>query len=172
MLLWNYVVQHSIEIVVAVVLALVFALIMDFLQPASRLGAAVRHYKNWHSERSMAALRERIARQERYRNTVASFLASDKSLYLVTLQYIIAMLLLMCMAAAIVIVGQLMQRLAPSPDSGLRVVGLLPLVLAGVLGVYGLRTASWDTHARVSDVVAELDKEIGEMKAKLEAKTD
>jgi hypothetical protein len=169
MRIWDFVVTYRIDLIIGAVFALIFALIVDFLQPASRLRAAVRHFRNKLAEASVAELRQRIAQQERYREAVASFLASDKSLYLATLQYIIGMLLFICGAAAFVLVNELIPvRLAPVPS---RLFALLFLALAVVLGAYGLRTASWDTPSKISEVIVKLEKEIAEMKAKLEART-
>jgi len=52
-------------------------------------------------------LKFRIAETERYRDRVAAYLASDKAHYLATLQFILGILLLMCMGVGVFLLGRL-----------------------------------------------------------------
>lgn len=161
----NFVIQHWIELVIGAVFAILCAVLADFVQPASRLRAAVRHFKNKLAEQSAARLRTRIAQTELYRDRVAAYLASDKALYLATLQFSLGILLLMCVAAASFLIGRL--TLIPGQSE---LLALAPIVGAIIIGVYGVRMASWDTRPKISEVIAKLDGEITELRAKLDAR--
>src|ERR1035441_2627961 len=166
MSIWDFVVQHWTELVFAVIFAIVFGVLADFVQPASRLRAAIRHLKNKLAEQSAARLRTRIAETERYRDRVAVYLASDKAHYLATLQFILGILLLMCMGAGVFLMGRL--TLIPGD---FELVALAPIAVAMVLAVSALRMASWDTRPKISEVIEKLDREIAGLKAKLNART-
>ena len=164
MSIWQFVVEHWTELIFAVVFAIVFGVIADFVQPASRLRTAMRHLKNRLAEQSAARLRTRISETEHYRNRVNAYLASDKAHYLATLQFILGILLLMCMGAGILLVGRL--TLIPG---AFELLALAPIVVAIVMAVYAIRMASWDTRPKISEVIQKLDREISELNAKLEA---
>ena len=163
MSIWNFVVQHWIELVIGAVFAILCAVLVDFLQPASRLRGAIRHFKNKLAEQSTARLRTRIAETERYRDRVAVYLTSDKALYLATLQLILGILIAMCAAIASFLVGRF--TLTPGRFD---LLALLSIVMAIVMGVYGMRMASWDTRPKISEVIAK--GEIAELGAKLDAR--
>ena len=59
--------RHWLDLVVAIVLALVFAVIADLLQVGSRLRAGIRHIKNRAAEQSVKQLKQRIKELESYR---------------------------------------------------------------------------------------------------------
>ncbi len=166
-LLLNFVVQHWIEIVIGAVLAVLSAVLADFVQPASRIRSAVRHAKNMLASQSVALLRSRITETERYRNRVAAYLASDKAHYLATLQAVLFMLLAMCFGATLFLINRLMSI----PPGRWELLVLAPITMAIGVGWSGLRMASWDTRPKMSDVIAKLDREIDGLKAKLKALT-
>jgi hypothetical protein len=97
--LWNICVRYWPD----AVLALAFALIVDLFRVGSRLREGWRWVKDKYAESSIAALNRRIAEQGKYRNTLQSYLDSDKASYLAMLRAIIGMLVLMCSAGLLLI---------------------------------------------------------------------
>jgi hypothetical protein len=181
---WDLIVDHWVDIVIGAVFAVIFGVIIDLLKIGSRVRAVFRHLKNKLAEQSVESLRTRIAQQEKSRDRIASFLSSDKALYLYTLRYIIAILILICVAAGASVFNDLLalNKVVPglrlilfgrvmSFPVNFKVVALLIFALAAVLGIYSIRIASWDTHAKISKVVTKFDDEIAVMKRKLEART-
>lgn len=104
---WEYYLSHFTEINWAIIFALFFAVLMDFIQPASKLMAVRRHIMNKLAEQSVASLRVRIAQAQGQRDQVANYLASDKALYLSVVKYVLGIVLMLSAAAAVVLLGHL-----------------------------------------------------------------
>jgi len=103
-------------------LAFLFAVIVELLRVSSRIREAWRWIKDKNAESSIAQINARIAEQETYRNLLQSYLASDKLLYLAVLQNITGILLFMCIGGVLLIVGRL--RVIEFP--GAEIVALRP----------------------------------------------
>ena len=151
------------DIVLAVGLAAVFAVVVDLLRVGSRIRNGTRHLKNKLSERSVARLRKRIAELEQYRDRVALYLSSDRALYLTALGIILGVLTFISSGAIIAI----LDRLGAIPNGD--ILTLMPFAIAIVLAVYGMRLASLVTPEKVSELIATLDADIADLKAKLQA---
>ncbi len=162
---WAILVRYWPELVETLVFALLAAVIVDFLQIGSRMRGWVRRFRNQMAEQSIASLRTRIQKQERYRDTVASYLTSDKVLYLHTLGMVFAVLLLMCGGAVILLLERIM------PVRGVEILASGMFIIAMLCCAYGLRLASLDTRPKVEELLAKLDAEIAGMKAKLDGIT-
>ncbi len=162
---WEYYLSHFTEINWAIIFALFFAVLMDFIQPASKLMAVRRHIMNKLAEQSVASLRVRIAQAQGQRDQVANYLASDKALYLSVVKYVLGIVLMLSAAAAVVLLGHLGIMRGPY-----ELLALAPVLMSIVLAVYGIRTASWDEAPKISKVVGDLHAEIAAMKSKLTQK--
>jgi hypothetical protein len=93
---WEFLASHWLEIV----LAIVFALIADLIGIGSGFRAAMRHLRNKLAERSVARLRKRIKELETQRDRYAGFLSSDKVLYLATFRLVIGILIFLAFGLA------------------------------------------------------------------------
>jgi hypothetical protein len=145
--------------------ALVLAVIVDSLRIGSLIRAGVRRIQDRLAEQSIASLRTRIQNQERYRDTVASYLTSDKGLYLHTLGIVLSVLSCICMGAVVLLLGRLV------PESGVDLLALAIFASALVFCVYGIQLASLDKRPKIEELLAKLGAEIAQMKAKLDRKT-
>jgi hypothetical protein len=79
---------------------------------------------------------------------------------------VLGIVLMLSTAATVILLGQLAIMGGPY-----ELVALAPLLMSIVMAVYGIRMASWDAAPKISKVVAELDREIDAMKAKLDSRT-
>lgn len=71
------------------VIAVVLAVLVDVLRVRSRILEAWRWLKDKNAEHSVLQINERIAQQEKYRDMLKGYLASDKMLYLAALRSIV-----------------------------------------------------------------------------------
>ena len=165
--IWHYCVDHPIDVALALVFGIIFAILADFLQPASRIRAGIRRFKNYMVEGSDATLRERISTNEQYRNQMVTFLESDKAHYLAALKYILGVALLICAGATALTVGFLM-----GTPGQYALIALAPFMMGIVLGVLGIRIASWDSRPKISEAIEQLDKELAALRAKLKLRKE
>src|ERR1700687_4713532 len=86
------------DLLIAIVLAFVFAVVVDLLRISSGIQAGARWLKDKAAESSVREINQRIAQQEKYRNRLQSYLDSDKAYYLAMLRNIAGILLFMCIA--------------------------------------------------------------------------
>jgi bacteriorhodopsin len=169
--LWAYIVKHPIETEIAAVLALIFAVffgviigvIFESLDIGSRLRAGIRRIKNKFAERSAARLGKRINELETQRDNHATYLGSDKALYLATFRIVIAILMLIILGAIFTVFSHIFQSVP------VELFAFLFYFIAFIAAIQGLTISSLDTRAKVSAVVTKLDSEISELKTKLEA---
>lgn len=164
--IWNFIVEYRIDLGIGAAFALLFALLFDFIQPTSRIRTVVGFIKNKMADRSVARLQARIEELERYRGRLVAYLASDKSHYLAVLQLILGVMALMCLGAAVA----MLESLGLIAES-FKLVALAPILIALVVAVGGVQTASWDTGPKISEVLSKVEAQIGELKAKLNART-
>jgi hypothetical protein len=160
---WAHLAAHPEDIVWAGFFALLFALIFDVLDSNGRVRTGIRHIKNKRSERSAAKLRKRIEALEVRRDTIASYLTSDKALYLTVLRIVLVMLVAIASGEGVTVLGG---ALGMGP--------LLPLSLffyglAVLGGIQGLKTTELDNRAKVTETIAQLDSEIADLKTKVPA---
>jgi hypothetical protein len=140
-------------------LAFLFAVIVELLRVSSRIREAWRWIKDKNAESSIAQINARIAEQEKYRNTLQSYLASDKLLYLAVLRSITAILLFMCVGGAVLIVGRL--RAIEFPGAEFLALGAIILAIVG--GIFTMQLGSFDT-SKISDLITKVDAEIAALK--------
>lgn len=168
---WKHVVAYAEEIMWAAIFAIIFGIIVDLFTVGSRIRGVVRLAKNKWSEQSVARLRKRIVELRVYRDSLASYLSSDKTHYLNTLRLIIVILLGMCLTAFLLIVDRL--GLAPPGMSrSYTIMALVPLAATIVIGLQAVRIASLDTGMKVSEMIAKLDGEIADLKSKLQVRIE
>ena len=148
--------HHWTDILLAALFGVLFAIVADFVQPASRIRAGIRYIRNKLAERSVASLDRRIRETEAYKARVESFRASAKAHYLATLQLILAVLVFMSAG----MICFLMDRLQVSGPGSFGTLALGLFEIALVIGVYAISMASWDTDSKLAAVIAKLDGEI------------
>ena len=162
--MWSFVIDHWPDVIIAAVLAALFAAIFEFVPIGSGIRSAIRHFKNRLSESSVKRLRDRIASLERYRETVTMYMSSDKAQYLHTLGIVLAVLVCICAGVVAILLG----TLGLVRDAGILALGIFAIGIT--VGVYGLKLASLDTRAKLSELVQKLDADIANLKAKLQPK--
>jgi hypothetical protein len=168
--LWDFIVFHWYEEVLAVVFALMFAVILDLLSfQSSRILTFVRYIKNRRSERSAKRLRERITQLEKQRDSYTSYLLSDKALYLANFHTAFGVLLAIAAAAALNVLNEAQPAFGIRPPFLLGPFVVLFYSLAVVLAIQGIKTASLDTREKISESITKLESEIKELEQKLQA---
>jgi hypothetical protein len=157
--IWNWLSLHSSDIWLAAFFAIVCALVLDVLSPESRVRAGVRHIKNKLSERSALRLQKRIQQLQAQRDKYASYLSSDKALYLATFQIVIVILVAIATGGGLTALAEIL------PPFGM--LAIFVYAMAIVIGLQGLKVSSLDTRAKVTETVAKLESEIGSLRTKL-----
>jgi hypothetical protein len=169
---WHHVTTHREEIAWAIGLAIIFAIIADFMRIGSILRDGVRFLKNKRAGRSAEKLRKRIAELQRTRDSYAAILVSDKYLYLHTLRAMLIVLVFICIGAGLFILSHFV---AESYGVAIFFTFDIPaggiFAIAAVVGIYGLQLAEMDTKDKVANIIARLDTDIAELNVKLEART-
>jgi hypothetical protein len=158
--IWEWTIRHWPDVVVAIFLAV----LADVLRIGSLLRTAVRHLKDKLAEQSAEGWRTRIANQQQYRDRIAEYLGSDKALYLDALQMIMVVLMFVAFAIGILAIGNFFPGIL-----SFNALAALCALIAIVCGIQGIQRTYLDTPSKISTVVADLDKEIAAMKAKLPA---
>jgi hypothetical protein len=151
----DFIATHWFEIV----LALIFAVIAELLRIRSQLGTVIRHIKNKLSERSARQLRERIKQLETQRDQYAAYSTSDKALYLATFRIVIGILTFVALGAGLTML----------PIPGINLAAAFCYFVAVIAGIQGFKISALDTRSKVSEMIAKLDSEIGNLQKKLEA---
>lgn len=164
-LAWNRLTSHPEEIVWAAIFAFVIWMIVDPWGSDSRIRALIRHIKNKLSEQSAVRLRKRIAELQKAREVIAVYLTSDKALYLAQFRMVMVVLLLICVGAALGLLGQFVR----SPDFGM--LGIAVYGFAVILVLFGIQFSLLDTRQKVAELLAKRDEEIADLQRKLEAMT-
>jgi hypothetical protein len=157
--LWNWIVNHRADLLIA----LIFALIVDLLAIRSRVRSVIRHVENRLSERSAKRLRERIKQLERQRDSYVMYLASDKALYLATFRVVIGILIFMIIGAEVHVLSEMVS------DRPTYLLSLGSYAIALLVAIQGLKVSSLDTRAKVEEVISKLESETADLKTKLHA---
>jgi hypothetical protein len=142
-----------------VVLAIGLAIVVDLLRLRSRTSEAWRWTKDKLAEGSVADITRRIAQQEKYRNSLQSYLASDKAFYMAMLRSLVGILLFMCIAGAIVLLDRLGVMIFPVGAFA----ALGALIMAITAGVYTMQLGTFDA-SKLSELITKVDAEIAELK--------
>jgi hypothetical protein len=137
------------------VIAAVLGVFIDLLRVGSRIREGWRWVKDKYAETSVAQINRRITEQEKYQNTLQSYLASDKAVYMAMLRAIVGMLLFMCTAGSILILGRM--RLVQFPGSEIVAFGVLVLTI--VAGISTMQPGSFDV-AKISELIKKVDAEL------------
>ncbi len=168
-IVWAFLARYWVDEALAAFFGLFFLVLFELFSLGSRLRGVLRHVRNKLSEQSAVRLRKRIRELELYRESLVSFMSSDKALYLHTFRYVIAILVFMCLGACCLVLDYIgiFSRLGIPGISPFVLGALAFLAVAAAAGIQGLRIAALDTRAKVSDMAGKLDTEIGDLKAKL-----
>jgi len=168
--------RHWIEIVWALVFAVVFAVGADLLQVGSRLRAGIRHIKNRAAEQSIKQLKQRIKELGNYRDGLAKYLSSDKALYLATLRIVMGVLLCVCMGEILVVFGNVktLARVVQFKDVDMGMFQLFAICFFA-MGVFfviqGGKLASLDSQTKISEQIAKIEGEIANLQTVLDRQT-
>ena len=160
--LWEHWLRYWPDLVIAVVLAFVFAVVVDLLRVSSGIRACARWLKDKAAESSVAEINRRIAQQEKYRNRLQSYLDSDKAFYLAMLRNIAGLLLFMCIAGVFLILSKIRYVGFPPAPWG-EVMALATLAIAIISGIYTMRLGSYD-NSKFREFIGKLDVEIAKLK--------
>jgi pilus assembly protein TadC len=163
----SYLVAHKQEIMWAAI----FGLMLDLLSIRSRIRGVVRLVKNKWSEQSISRLRKRIAELEKSRDDYVSYMTSDKALYLFALRILLMILFSMSMGLVLLVFGRfpvVQDYLRMSFDA----YALLFFALAMVGAWQGLRVTEFGERSKLSDMTAKLDRQIADLKSKLQERTE
>ncbi len=149
--LWDLWVRYWPDLVIAVI----FAVIVDLLRVSSLVRAGWRWVKDKIAAGSLYRLNNRIAEQKRYRDMLQSYIKSDKAFYLATLRAIMGLLMLFSIAG----VSLILERLGLFPYPVAELMALAAIVTAIVAGIYTVRIVSFD-NSKLAELVQTLDREI------------
>jgi hypothetical protein len=150
-ILWELGARYWPDFVVAVVLAV----LVDMLRISSHIREGWRWLKDKLAEGSIADLNKRIGAQEQYRDTLQSYLASDKAFYLAILRSMAGILLIMCIAGMLLIMGRL--RAIEFPGAEFLAVGALAVGI--IVGISTMQLGSYDT-SKISELIRKVDAEL------------
>jgi hypothetical protein len=169
------------ELWLALVLAAVFAIIADLIRIGSRIREIIRSLKNFLAGRSRIRIAKRIRQLERERQKLATYLDSDKTLYLHLLRYTLSSLFLLCIGCVMFGAKTLLESwrvFEPFASFSAKEFSVWFLVLAELgMGVFfaaafvafeGIRVSTWENRHRIEKVIAKLDGEIVDMRRKLD----
>src|SRR6267154_27909 len=101
-IIWDYLALHKHEIV----WAFIAAAVLESLRFNSFIGRGIRFLKNKLAEQSVERLQARIVGLDKYRDSLKTYLVSDKAHYLVTLRALIAILMFMAIGAVLIMLGR------------------------------------------------------------------
>jgi len=166
------------ELAAAIYGAIIGAMIVELLKTGSGWSiSGFRKLRNRLADFSVSRLRKRISQMETYRNQINLFVSSDKALYLTVLQYVIAMLALICLALLLLIFEYAAEvgpwfgtTMVVGPRYGFAILSGTVLGMAILVGIASTRFSGLTTSEAVSKRVSELDSEIAGLKAKLDAR--
>src|SRR5579864_7170000 len=145
--IWDFLVHHRTEIV----LAAVFAIIIDLMRIGSRTGTWVRHIKNWLSERSAAKMRRRIKLLEKQKAQYLSYATSDKALYLYTFKMLMLILALMNGSGFLIAIREMLMMTAGTAEFGrlMNFYVVMASLTALLVAIGGMKITSWDTRDKI-----------------------
>jgi hypothetical protein len=153
--------------VYGLVLAVVGAIVIELFGITRGIWAFQGFVRDKFAEQSVARLRKRIAELEEYRAVIESYGKSELSLVLALFKFVLGMLTLMCVAAATILLNRILPPWHPVPEPlGLTVI-LFGVLVAGVAGISGMKTADLNTPSKIADKIAPIDAQISRLKAKL-----
>jgi hypothetical protein len=145
-------------VALAIFFALVFAIVADLLRVGSRIRDLVRFIRNKFSEYSVAQLQTRIKQLKKYRDSLALMMSSDKAHYLGMFRLILGILLCMCIGAGFFITGDFV-----AAHFFMDLLAAFMLSIAIALAGQGLTVASWDTRPKVAEQIKKHDEEIANL---------
>jgi hypothetical protein len=158
--------------------AVIGALIWEILKSGPGWsGWGIRRLRNKLADFSVSRLRKRIGQMETYRNQFSLFASSDKALYLAVLQYVIAMLGLICLALLLLILEYAAEvgpwsgtTIVIGPRHGFAILSGIVLAMAFFVGIASTYLSRLTTSEAASKRVNELDSEIAGLKSKLDTR--
>jgi len=156
--------------VYGLVLAVVGAIVIELFGITRGIWAVQGFVKDKFAARSVANLRKRIAELERYRAALESYGKSELSLVLALFKFVLGMLTMMCVAAATVLINRILPPPRPVPEPLFLTVILFGVLLAAVIGIFGIKTADLDTPSKIAETIAPVDGQISRLKAKLSSR--
>lgn len=163
------------DIVIALVLAVIFAVIVDAMKVGSGIRAAIRHVRNRLAERSIEKLRKRLDELKKGKARLVECLTSDRALYLYVLQFIAGVLGTLAMSFCCFVISESgidswLGFFGPATP-GLRFSAIFGSALAAMFAWTTARICR-EGRGMILEEVSRLDKEIGDLEMKLKKKED
>lgn len=153
--------------VYGLVLAVVGAIMIELFGITRGIWAFQGYVRNKFATRSAANLRKRIVELEKYRAALESDQTSELSLVLALFKFVLGMLTMMCVVAATVLLNRILPPWHPLPEPlGLSII-LIGILLAAVLGIFGMKTADLNTPSKIAATITPVDAQISRLKARL-----
>jgi hypothetical protein len=151
---WKWVVEHPIEAVIALLLAWVAALSIEFLK------TTWRSLRNMIDPKTVAEIDKRIKEHLEFRRIITN----DKALYLAMFRTVLGVLFMLAIGAATFVLGDL------EPDSravtGTKVASLAIFGLTSFICSVSMKTAFLDSKEKLDSRVAEIDSKIAKLRAR------
>jgi len=163
--IWHWVVEYRRDLVIG----LCVGIVIDLLSLRSRIGGLIGIIKNKQAEHSATATETRIKALEKQRDNMATFLTSDKALYLFTFRYLFLTLLFMSVGIGLLALndtGALYDKSQPHVSPFL-IFGIGLLAIAAVVAAAALEITALDTREKVTALVTKLNTQIAELQSAL-----
>jgi hypothetical protein len=166
--LWHSLMHSPEAWVIGAVVGLIIFMIFDLLPVGdSRILGLVRFVRNKRSKKSVARLEKRIGEMERYRNTLKTYLISDKAHYLGTLRYMLAVLIFMAIGFSILTLGHMEPFVRLIIPGSFDVMALACFAFAIVVGFVGANISSPDYQTKIEDIIKKADSDIEKLQERL-----
>jgi hypothetical protein len=154
-------------------LAVVGAILIELFGITRGIGAFQGLIRDKFAERSVASLRKRIAQMEEYRAELESYGKSELFLVLALFKFVLAILTMMCAAAAFVLLVRFLPPLppvVPLPSPILSLVILFGFLFAALVGIYGMGVADLNSPSKIAARIVPIDAKISKLKVKLSSR--
>jgi hypothetical protein len=151
---WKWVVEHPIDVAIALVLAGAAALLIEFSK------TAWRSLRNMIDPKTVAEIDKRIKEHLEFRRIITS----DKALYLAMFRTVFGVLFMLAIGALTFVLSDL------EPDSraatGIKVASLAIFGLTSFICSVSMKTAFLDSKEKLDSRVAEVDSKIATLRAR------
>jgi hypothetical protein len=151
---WQWVVEHPIDVAIALLLAGVAALLVEFLK------TTWRSLRNTINPKTVAEIDKRIKEHLEFRRIITS----DKSLYLAMFRTVLGVLFMLAIGAATFVLSDLEPD--PRAVTGIKVASLAIFGLTSFICSVSMKTALLDSKEKLDSRVAEIDSKIAKLRAR------
>jgi hypothetical protein len=154
-----------------IVIALIFAVLVDFLGLGHRMREWIRLIQNKLAERSAAKLRKRLLELQLMRNNLDAMLTSDRELYMMTLRIMMSVLVLLSSGATLIaFFHTVFYKAILDDEEGGYAMGTILFSGALISSIVGLRMIGPFYRERMQVDLSKIDNEMAQLRLKLEAR--